>query len=77
MSTDFYSALAEELCSIKNSPFSLLKSTSHPIQDSNPSIGSIHIIKSAKISHDPERFFSPDKKKRLVVDDPSYREIER
>lgn len=64
MSNDFYSALAEELCSIKNSPFSLISSKIQFISDSDPTLSSIHILKSNKISEDADRFFSPEKKKR-------------
>lgn len=72
MSNDFYSVLAEELCSLKNSPFSLLRSTFNLIIDSDPSLSSIHIIQSARVSNDPDRFFNPDKKKQHINDDPAY-----
>jgi hypothetical protein len=72
MSNDFYSVLAEELCSIKNSPFSLLRSNLHLIQDSDPNLSGIHIIKSGRVSNDADRFFNPDKKKRVISDDPAY-----
>lgn len=63
MSKDFYAVLAQELCSIKNSPFSLLsQQMSTFLLKQDQSMVSSNILKSNKLSYDPDRLFNPDKK---------------
>lgn len=63
MSKDFFAVLAQELCSIKNSPFSLLSQhISNSFSKEDQSMTSSNILKSNKLSYNPDRLFNPDKK---------------